>query len=140
MVNVVNVRKVIESIKDENNFFSMADFFVDGRALSEEMSLKLLGAVPPTCYTPACICGWAEYHYKKENNIDIFEDIATYYSADWLGISRPINGKAAQSTELFYPEHKPYNQISRQEAIDVLENLIITGEVNWNITNKGEFE
>lgn len=135
-VNVENVRKVIESIKNEENFFSMADFKANGETLrkyyTEEEMIDYYGSVPPKCETAACIGGWTEHIILREtaNDIDYLDDAVL---GRWLGL------REFDEHELFYPAHKLLNEISRKEAIDVLENLIITGVVNWNI-NKGENE
>jgi len=127
MVNIENVRKVIKKIADEENFFSMEAWGIynnDIEYLSGIEFYDRFGAAKPSCETPACIGGWGEFILKEENKIKD-EFISSNDVGEWLG----LNEDAYDA--LFYPKHKTYVEITRQEAIDVLENLIITGTVDW---------
>lgn len=118
-MNVENINKIIEIIKLEDRAFSMADY---GN---------------PSCGTPACICGWANYLANPEaanmNKVD-FGDHER--AASFLGID--FDDLEIDATDnLFYGEDEfgrvtKLSDITRQEAITTLEKFIETGEVDWS--------
>lgn len=128
LVNVENINKIIMHLRNEENYFNMEDWTNHSK----------YDAVYPEniCGTPSCIGGWAEaimiYEGVDYAELDASTDISVI--ADWLGISDQ------QACHIFYPGSDlsvntglidPYNA-TRYQAIKLLENLIETGEVNWN--------
>jgi hypothetical protein len=120
VVNVENVRLVINKIRDEENFFSMASYDVSqvDITLNRGDWFSIFGdAAQPSCKTPACIAGWSNY-------LDGDEEDSETNAAKFLGLD-------VGAGRLFRPSHKNWKEITRAEAIAVLENLIVTGEVEW---------
>ena len=122
-MNGENVLKLIEVISDEDNFFSMMSWSVLPIQLDNPEHFKAqYRQEPPSCGTPACIGGWIEHLNKRPTCDDM--------ASQWLGVS------IDDATKLFYPCHKHWAEITRQEAVDTLENLYITGEVIWDTTKE----
>ena len=112
-MNVENIRLVIETIRDEDNAFSMEDY---GN---------------PACGTAACICGWANHLlWKQDPSMPVYYD--SHISAGkFLGID-----ELRLESTLFFAfdaDGAAYmDSITRDEAITTLENLIETGKVDWS--------
>jgi hypothetical protein len=135
VLNKENVRKVIEAIKNEDNFFNMVHFVIEGSML-ENYSSEELGN-PPACGTASCIGGWAVAIKLKESGevvdylSDEIENKFTFEAAgEWLG----LNG--TDSTSLFLGGHLNLDTITRAETIEVLEHLVATGVVDWSIVRE----
>lgn len=121
-MNNPNILKLIKVISDEENFFSMASWDIVPVQLDypEHFRARYLQE-PPSCGTPACLGGWTDKLIGDEG------EPQTYRT--WFGLHE------TQIDELFCPKHKPWNEITRQEAIDTLENLYITGKVIWDVSD-----
>ena len=120
MANAENIRKVIEMIKDEQNYFDMSTW--------NRMGDVNINYPPNVCGTPACIGGWSEAIIKHELKIaqdpDFFDYLDEAVIAEWLGIM------PEDAEELFYGIG---TIATREEAIAHLEHIIETDEVNWSL-------
>lgn len=126
MPNVENINLVIEAIRDEANFFNMADY--DEGVVTDN--------VP--CGTPACICGWANYIRKGTlaDGIEWNELASNKRAADWLGIT-DIDGWdelfCPSDPETEDPGYEWWAGITRAQAIETLERLRDTGKIEWRL-------
>jgi hypothetical protein len=120
VVNVEAITKVIDKIRNEENFFSMVDFIVRDYQLEDvELFFENYAQKPPACGTPACIGGWT----GKIMGVDSLS-VPDEVLGEFLGIDE------SSANALFYPEYD-HKSITRGQAIAVLENLIVTETVDW---------
>jgi hypothetical protein len=129
VANIENVRKVLDLVRDERNFFSMKQFAVHPDylvCLDDRQFLKSFGSPKPTVAGAACIAGWT--NHAAGNNLK--DERA---AAEFLGLPFP-----AVSDKLFRPRlerHKDakydLSAVTRAEAVVALENLIATSTVDW---------
>jgi hypothetical protein len=92
------------------------------------------------CGTAACIGGWADLlmHHKSEPDADFDSPVPVSEISWWLGLT------PNQKEELFYPLTDNYRYtcgfpdqgafITRDHAVRVIDHLIKTGEVDWELT------
>lgn len=119
MPNETNIRKVIDHIKIEDNYFNMADWNIED---PDEQSVYPKNV----CGTPSCIGGWAESINRFEDKIPQSVEIRDDKVGDWLGL------EYSQAVDLFYPcVPGGMGIITREQAVAHLEHIIVTGEVNW---------
>lgn len=118
-MNIDNINKVIEIIRNEDNYFNM-NAFTNSEAKKEQFP----------CRTPSCICGWANYL----NNTS-FE--STSAARNFLDITEH------QANDLFFADDEnsfvdDWEKITRAEAIKTLEVLRDSGKVDWSHCNNYE--
>lgn len=129
VANTENVLKVLEAIKDEANFVSMKQFWIDPaylNVLSDDLFVKCYGAPKPAGATPSCIAGWCNHIAGKP----LKDERA---AAEFIGLAFP-----QESERLFRPRierHKDakydLSLVTRADMIGVLERLAETGKVDW---------
>lgn len=132
MPNIELINKVINVIKEEENFFSMSDFFVsEAMRGSDDLPEEVYEV---KCGTPACICGWVQKIVDPKLKGSELGD--TTAAAKALGLTYN------DSDNLFYALHagKPWSEITRHEAVKVLEHLRDTGKVDWSIIQEDSVE
>jgi hypothetical protein len=128
MANEQNIRKVIEAIRDEANYFNMCSWtstYQKNVTYSDETNF---------CGSPSCIGGWVESIMAFETNRSKDTELGSVSEdqkiADWIGMSKQ------ECDELFFPSVNeiegidPYDA-TREQAIAHLEHIINTGEVDW---------
>lgn len=129
MANKENVLKVLDAVRNPDNFVSMKQFWVDPiylDVLSDALFMKCYGAAKPDGMTPACIAGWSN-HISGQPLKD------ERAAAAFLGLAFP-----QESDKLFRPRIERYKEhkyelslITRQEIVAVLERLAETGLIDW---------
>lgn len=145
MPNTENINAVIDAIRLEENFFNMIDYSVDEQA-AKKMGIDYSGK----CWTPACICGWANHLASgKASGKPFLNNIRVRYSDEWvaakfLGIEDEEDEYylllcADANRKLFMPNPVVGNDsdrfrmnITREQAIRTLEILRDTGEIDWS--------
>ena len=136
-LNITNINKVIAAIKDEDNFFDMEWFTHADMPILERVAHPNIDSNAPLdhkCGTASCICGWAILIESNEAGIapDKIENYGdTHRAAKWFGMDpNDVN------ISLFLPDSiGDLSDITRQEAINTLENLKKTGKVVWEFAN-----
>jgi hypothetical protein len=138
MLNKANIAHVRDLILDAPQHFNMSYLVYNPRGRYDATLENL-----HTCNTTACIAGWAAYAAGyRGNDSEEIEVIA----ADYLGLNHEptpvvIGGQAGQ---LFYPpvfdaapigdrDSSGYYQATPEQAAVVLNHLIETGEVKWDV-------
>lgn len=122
-VNVENINKVIQQLRNEKAFFDMKNW--------DNFEHNSTTVYPENiCGTPSCIGGWAEAIVRYENKVDDHAWLSSTKIGEWLGI------EDYQIAPLFFPEGEAADvwgvyEATKEDAIAVLENLIETGEVDW---------
>jgi hypothetical protein len=129
-VNTQNLALVLETIRNNHNFFSMKQFWVDPdfiACLGDDLFHKVYGAAKPPTSTPSCIAGWS-------NSIAGNPLKDERAAAEFLGLAFP-----AESEKLFRPRLERYKEqkydlshVTRKEAIATLERLAVTGVIDWD--------
>lgn len=124
-MNVENIQKIINVLRQEENFFSMSQFGRIDDNIKDEVRQGTI------CDTASCICGWANHIINDGKALTYHQFSNTDAAIEWLGINY-ITGD-----ELFYGYmeemgESDINAITRQEAIITLEKLIETGKVDWS--------
>ncbi len=131
-MNVENIRKTIDAIRAEKIArFDMSNWCVEKNH----------------CGTAACIAGFAALidtdHVKSprgdrwsffaigDSQIDANIRYVDEVAQDFLGLTTD------QAHDLFMPDilRVPLREVSAENAIKVLENLIETGDVDWFVTD-----
>jgi hypothetical protein len=114
MVNVQNTQRVIEAIRaEEIATFNMCHW-----------NERRYG-----CGTAACIGGFAEMLLKTER--DSKREIPwSEVASDFFGLD------VLPGNNLFFPSEVRMENITTDDAIAVLNNLIETGKVDWRVTGK----
>lgn len=115
--NIRLVRNVIANLPPERFNMNYWAAYVEN-----EDDVENIVEVLHNCGTVACIGGWTNAIFGDETE-------STYDAAKHLGLS----DRTAHS--LFYPWgiSKSFDEITIDEAIQVLDHLIETGEVDWSI-------
>ena len=90
------------------------------------------GVYTRECSSPMCVMGHADLLIKKENPT-IYYGEREVDTKDWLGISNGLFTQIINGNP-FYPDE--YVNPTKQEAINMLKNLIKTGEVVWRKENE----
>lgn len=130
-VNVENINKVIQQLRNEKAFFDMSYWSI-GPDIDLDIDLDINNVEYPEniCGTPSCIGGWAEAILRYENKVDDHDWLSSTKIGEWLGI------EDYQIAPLFFPGGEVayvwgVYEATKEDAIAVLENLIETGEVDW---------
>lgn len=122
--NIKKVRDVIAKLPGKR--FSMKTYIsIDGNDAPGETP----GAAIAECGTAACIAGWAVVLLAPDcPRIDI-DDVA----AGVLGLSH------SDANELFTPRgYSAPGLYTRPHAVRVLDHLLATGEVDWQVTRRAK--
>jgi hypothetical protein len=122
MPNAENINKLISVLKglpDEK--FNISEWYTDIRYGSRKYTYE-------HCNTAACVAGWAAAVKHDFKPVEITASME-YEVAEWLGVG-PYD-----SNRLFrpfgYTSHP--ERFTRQKAIETLERLRDTGEVDWKV-------
>lgn len=133
--NVENINTLIDSIRSEENHFSMAAFF-------EHEDAQAKTSASGWCGTPACIAGWSAWiasngeikvdeTYARTDHKPADIDWTCTTAQEFLGLKNPDDAEM-----LFHGRDDsgvaPIGAITREEAILTLEKLRDTGEIDWS--------
>lgn len=123
--NITAVRDLIASLPDRK--FAMDTWIADiadnawGHPMTSEAALH-------SCNTAGCIGGWANALAMRSQERLFLNLPAT---AEWMGLTFEVG------YDLFHPDipglHYNDRTITRTEAVMVLDHLLATGDVSWEI-------
>ena len=99
----------------------------------DALSTATLYQMQHNCGTAACIGGWAETLFVAKEPTDFIGAGSDTLTIEALGIT------AEQAEELFFPHYQlseagldaSYSQLTQRQAVEVLDHLIETGQVDW---------
>lgn len=141
MPNKANIAQVRDMILDAPQHFNM-QHLISSKANTYQETLENLH----TCGTTACIAGWAAYAagYRGNDNEQIEVIAAEYLGLD-TGDEPFYIMVGGEARKLFYPpiiyrddddgDAILYYQATAEEAAVVLNHLIETGEVKWDLVS-----
>lgn len=155
-MNLKNIDRVIEKIRDEKKYFSMVNYFATSEKHHDIEELydpslvvyETFDIMPifgfhfedreefSICGTPACIAGWANFLWAEDGKPSYFCEEKPFLSYQDIAARFLEIDDASVSFDLFIPIGIGLEEITREMAISALTNLKKYGEPRWSDTLK----